>query len=381
MTALLIGLFVWPLGLVSSALAAEVVPTPAEAELLRLINEARANPMQAIARLGLDPEQVVRDLPQMEQILRGGLPALSWNAALSGAARSHTREMFALNYYSSLSPDGRTAEDRIAASGYPAAAAGESLGMIFFANFIKPLDAAALIFAHLFRGELDPAAAAPRRILNPELQDAGLGLGGGSLVLGGQRWNVYLATLDFGAALAPAEAELLRLINEARANPLAAAAGLGINTEPLLLARPDLRAAFEQGLAPLSYNRTLGQTARQHALDMAERNYFATVYPGDPTPDQRIAAAGYDFATAAEAIGIVWVFGEGMDTKEAVGTIFRRMLEREFDAAHGWQAVLDPAMREVGCAFQAGVFKRWDGERPVFLGVCDVAAPKGPVSP
>jgi len=358
------------------ASAAEVIPSPQEQALLALINQARQNPLAVAASMGMDTGKILKDLPGLERILQEGLPALTFNGTLAATARAHTRDMFANNSYSHVSHEGMGYDERIRASGYPAVATGESLGMLFFANFIKPADAARILFEYMFWDELDPLRKEKRTILNPDLAEAGVSVGTGVLRLGGVPWNVYLATVDFGDPLSGAEVELLRLINQARANPLAAAGSLGIYTAKYLEARPDLRAAFEQGLAPLTINADLVAAARGHVRDMLTNNYFGKISADGRTYADRIAASGYRFAAAGESLGLVWVFTQSVDPLAAAARIFQRMLQNEFDPSNaGALAILDPSMKDAGIALREGAFRRWDGEWKVSLGVCDVGMP------
>ena len=225
MTVLLI-VSLWG-GLGGVASAAEVVPSPQDEALLALINQARQNPLAVAASMGMDPEKILKDLPELEKILKEGLPPVTFNGKLFEAARAHTADMFANGYYSHVSPDGRGYDARIKDSGYPAFATGESLGMLTFANFINPKDAARFLFEYMFWDELDPSRKEKRNILDPSLKEAGVSVDTGVLSLGGVLWNVYLATCDFGTVLSEPEGELLQLINQARANPLGVARNLG----------------------------------------------------------------------------------------------------------------------------------------------------------
>ena len=56
-----------------------------------------------------------------------GLAPLRRYSTLDGAAQAHARDMLARHYYSHDTPEGRTAMDRIAATGYPAWHAGENI--------------------------------------------------------------------------------------------------------------------------------------------------------------------------------------------------------------------------------------------------------------
>jgi uncharacterized protein YkwD len=285
-----------------SAFADEVLPSPQEEALLALINQARENPLAVAASLGMDPEKILEDLPELEKILQEGLSPLTFNGNLAEAARVHTEDMFAQGYYSHLSPDGRDYDERIREIGYPAVVSGESLGMILFANFINPEDAVRLIFEYMFQDELDPSRTEKRNILDPCLKEAGISVQSGALGLGGARWNVYLATCDFGAVLSCQEAQLLQLINQARENPLQMAASLGMDPEQVLADFPEWHDLLTQGLPPLSFNTGLAEAARAHAADMLENGYYSHDSLDGRTLEDRIREAGYDPLDAGETL-------------------------------------------------------------------------------
>lgn len=359
----------------AGGIASAAVPTPQDDALLALINQARQNPLAVAASMGMDPEKIVKDLPGLEKILREGLPALTFNEGLFNAACAHTQDMFARGYYSHQSPEGLGYNERIRNSGYPAAVTGESLGMLVFVNFIPPGDAVKRLFEYMFRDELDPARKERRNILNPGLKEAGAGVDTGVLRLAGVPRNVYLATVNFASDVGP-EDELLRLINQARANPLAVAQSLGIDTAVYLAGRPGLAAAFERGLPPLVMNATLVSVSRAHAQDMLGKNYYGLVSQDGRTFRDRIRESGYRFDAAAELLSSTWLFAGPIDPFTAAGRIFERMLRHELDPynAEGL-TILNPGMKEAGIALAEGVFKRWDGEWGVWLVVCDVAIP------
>ena len=355
--------------------AAEGLPSPQDEALLALINQARQNPLAVAASMGMDPEKILKDLPELEKILREGLPPVTFNGNLSETARAHTQDMFANGYYSHDSPDGRDYDTRIRNSGYPAVTTGESLGMLCFANFIDPGDAVRLLFEYMFWDELDPSRTEKRNILDPRLKEAGVSVDTGVLRLGGALWNVYLATCDFGAVLSGPEGELLLLINQARANPLGVAESLGIDAAIYLEGRPELRAAFEQGLSPLTINGSLLSASEAHVRDMLENNYYGKISPDGRTYKERIAAIGYRFAAAGESLGITW-FTDPIDPSLAVGRIFEGMLRDELDPSNaGNLTILDPRMQEAGIAFGKGVIRSGNEEWNVYLAICDVGMP------
>jgi uncharacterized protein YkwD len=80
-----------------------------QAEMLKLINQARANTRYC------------------GTTFYNSAPPVSWNSKLFNAAAGHSADMAQNNYFSHTSQDGRTFSQRIAAAGYTARAAGENI--------------------------------------------------------------------------------------------------------------------------------------------------------------------------------------------------------------------------------------------------------------
>jgi len=347
--------------------ADEVLPSPQDEALLDLINQARENPLAVAASLGMDPEKILSDLPELEKILQEGLPPLTWNENLAYAARAHTEDMFAQGYYSHISPDGRSYEERIQESGYPAAVSGESLGMILFANFIKPDDAVRLVFEYMFQDELDPSRTEKRNILDPCLREAGISIQSGALTLGGARWNVYLATCDFGAVISCQEAELLHLINQARENPLETASSLGMDPEQILADFPEWHDLLTQGLPPLTFNTALAQAARAHAADMLEHGYYSHDSLDGRTLEDRIREAGYEPLEAGESLGRACLCNDDTllhdflennndQVEILIQKLFKNIFIREVNPySNAEKNILNASLKEVGIGFAGGI--------------------------
>ena len=64
-----------------------------------------------------------------------------------------------------------------AETGYDPNITGETLGILAFYNFIGSETAVNILFKNMFLDELNPERAEPRNILNPEIQDMGIGIG------------------------------------------------------------------------------------------------------------------------------------------------------------------------------------------------------------
>ena len=183
------------LGICPGVWAEDICPSEYETAFLDMINAARENPLAVAASMGMDPDRIILDFPEMQDILTGGLPPLDVDKNLYESARVHTEDMIEEGYYGYDSPDGRTYEDRIRETGYISVATGESLGLSGFSNFIDPAESARTIFERMFRDQLDPAGGEQWNILDPELAHAGIALGAGTLNLGGYTFNAYMISV------------------------------------------------------------------------------------------------------------------------------------------------------------------------------------------
>ena len=351
-----------------------------EFQLLGLINQARANPLGVAAALGLDPLRVLADLPGLSDILTQGIGPLRFNENLYVAARSHTRDMLDNNFYSHDSMDGRTYEDRIRESGYDPVAAGETLGLLAFSNFVDPEEAVNAIFENMFLGELDPFRTERRNILAPDLLEAGISFGTGAMDLGGSSFNVYLATCNFGAVAAPTELletpalQLLQLINQARARPLDMAASLGLDPDGVLVDLPGLYYELTGGLPPLGLNDALHTAAQAHTEDMLDNDFYGHDSPDGRTYEDRIMDAGYDPASTGESLGAV-NFSDFADSPEAVKGVFECMFLDELDPARVEKRnILAPDLKEVGIGFGSGSLKMEGTLSNAYAATCDFGA-------
>ena len=125
-----------------------------EVLLLDKINWARTNPTDAAIAVGVDSERLLAESHIWRSMVANGLPLLQSNENLRQAARQHTEDMVVNHYYGYVSPDGRTAEDRIKEAGYNAVVFGEMLGLLTFRNFMPPEIAAQNLFEQLIKRDL-----------------------------------------------------------------------------------------------------------------------------------------------------------------------------------------------------------------------------------
>lgn len=171
--------------------------------LWQRINEARRNPRQAMVRLGIPEQTAVAALGSDAWLLDQGLPPLAWNGQLQTAALTHGRDMLTNLYYSHVSPTGTTPAARIAATGYEAADADETLAALVFDNYLATDTALAALFDNMLRDELTGIAGVGRNIFSATLSEIGIGFLAESVALLDGRPYVYLLVVDFSQPLVP----------------------------------------------------------------------------------------------------------------------------------------------------------------------------------
>ncbi len=329
-------------------------PTQEQA-LFHLINQARQNPLETAKAMGLDTEKLLMDLPELKDIFLNGLPPLVYNERLQGAASAHTNDMVFRGYYSHISKDGRTLEQRILDAGYLASASGEALGMLSFNNYLQPSAAVDALFRNIFKDELRSERKEKRNILSADLEDVGIGMASGVIVLGGSRLNVYLATCDFGkSGIAVLEEQFMNLINEARRDPLAMAESLGLNREKILSDLPEFAEVLKAGLAPLEFNRQLKNGSDDWLAGVMEKGFVFSGTGRDPSAQERLVAQGYLPLAAADSIGIT-PLEESVASTEAITNLFVDFFMAELDPGRtDDRLILDDGLKEVGVALSLG---------------------------
>lgn len=330
-----------------------------ESAFLALINEARENPLAVAISMGMNPDRILKDFPELEDILTQGLSPLTFNMNLYEAARAHTEDMLEMGYYSHDSLDGRTYEERIAAAGYISVATGESLGLLGFSNFIDPDESVSAVFEKMFRDELDPSNTNQRNILNSELAHVGVAIGTGTLNVGADIFNVYLVTCDFGSSVEKAGFQLFQLINQARTRPLEVIESLGMDPARILEDLPELHDILTQGLPPLVFNMQLHAAAVEHVKDMFENDYYSHDSLDGRTYEERILETGYEPLYAGESMGLQCL-GDGFidendnNMDSIVSNMFRQIFAAELSPDAEERNILDPLKREVGISIIKG---------------------------
>lgn len=366
-------------GISSAAWASEPVLTPPESRLLERINHARTNPLAAAAEIGLDPDEVLANFPELTEILINGLPVLMLQGQLTDAARNHTRDMLENNYYDHVSPEGETLMDRLNQVGYLGGDAGETLGMVAFLSFIDDIRAADAVFENMYRDELDPERVENRNILDANITETGVSMESGRLELDAGAFNAYVVTCTFGNDHASMDTlnrmgnDLIHLINQARANPAETLARYGAVDQDGL---PDLEllAQLPAALPPVIRNAQLTAAAEAHTGDMIDRYYFSSITPDGATPEDRMRWHGYGPVVVSGEI-LEWAPAAKNDPSSVVTELFRRIIRIALAPENiALSPVWNPEIREIGVGLEVAAQQTDAGNDWLFIATLDFGA-------
>lgn len=144
-----------------------------ELEMLGLVNQIRQNPLEYAQSLGMDPDQLLQALPELNEIFRYGLPPLSFHPKLYASAREHATDMLTNDFLSEISSDGRTLEDRVRETGIEPAISSEIFRLQVTTDTLDPAQGSRQHVERLFVRELSPDCV-QRHILNPDVDQVGL---------------------------------------------------------------------------------------------------------------------------------------------------------------------------------------------------------------
>jgi len=323
--------FLIALALGSVAYAKDQTPSRYENTVLTMINAARQNPLAIAASLGMDTHKIISDFPEMSDIFKNGLPPLMFNSKLYQSASLHAQDMMDKKYYSAISLDKKSVQERILDTGYIPIISGESLGMLSFGNFMDPDKAAKAVFHNMFADELDPARSEKRNILNPDIKDIGISFKADVFDFDGSRENVYLAVCDFGSRdVTRLESSLLSMMNEAPKVPTpeeapVKTAGAVTTTDSAIIAGASTPVYQVPKFPNLSVDEKLTEAARNHTQDIVKRLYFDNVSPDGKTPLDRVNAAGYKAVSVIEVLAAI-EFDHFLDPTEAVRIFYEYII-------------------------------------------------------
>jgi uncharacterized protein YkwD len=194
-----------------------------------------------------------------------------------------------------------------------------------------------------------------RRLARVALTEAAVALAVAGCWLAGAPRAVAATQLYSQGDPTPEEQLMLQLVNRARANPAAEAAGDGIDLNEGLSAG----TITTNAKPPLAFNSNLLASARGHSLWMLANDTFSH-FEGTNDPGDRMTAAGYVFSGN-------WTWGENIAWRGSTGptppvgpTVAQEhqdLFVDTYEPGRGHRLnILDPGFREVGVGVETGVF-------------------------
>jgi hypothetical protein len=154
----LTALFLWITPIFAEEICEECIDPiqAAESEILARLNLARSDPWAEAERLGLDSESLRAEVVPEETaaLWDQGLWPLVHNDILHGVAKAHCEDMIERGFFSHVTPDGLTPEDRVINAGYGANVVREELGGLAFSTYLDPGEAAGMLMDALLRDSL-----------------------------------------------------------------------------------------------------------------------------------------------------------------------------------------------------------------------------------
>lgn len=179
-------------------------PTSAEQIMLELLNNMRADP-------GAEADFYHFDLAEgTNPALQDGPRApLAMNAQLLAAARAHSADMQARNYFDHYDPDGVDPFQRMSAAGYSFSTAGENIYLGMSSASVNMNSQAEQGHRALFVDENYPDRGHRVNMVEDTFCQVGIGAAQGPFVDNGTTWNGAFFTQDFAT---PSAGKMLHLL-------------------------------------------------------------------------------------------------------------------------------------------------------------------------
>lgn len=175
-------------------LLAAVYPTADEQLMLELLNRARANPVAEAQRFKIDLNEGLA----AETISAAPKQPLAFNPFLIDAARKHSRDMLARDYFAHESPSGKMPDQRVRAAGYMPDGGGENLAWWGTTGDLgSPTATVRKLHRDLFVDAGIDGRGHRLDILKPSFKEVGVGVISGLFTTGGRDYNALMITQDF----------------------------------------------------------------------------------------------------------------------------------------------------------------------------------------
>jgi hypothetical protein len=156
----------------------------AGSEMLARINLARSDPWAEAERLGLDPEVLRAEVVPEETAVQWdqGLWPLVHNDILYEVAKAHCQDMIERGYFSHVTPEGLTTEDRVISVGYNATIVKEELVALAFDSYLDTGEAVQILADVLLRDSIiQRETEEGPTLLNERVVEVGIALCAGDL--------------------------------------------------------------------------------------------------------------------------------------------------------------------------------------------------------
>ena len=170
----------------------------AEAEILARINLARSDPWAEAERLGLDPEVLRAEVVPEETAAQWdqGLWPLVYNDVLDEVAKAHCEDMIERGFFSHVTPEGLTPENRVINAGYDANVVREKLGALAFNFYLDTGEAAGMLMDALLRDSLNQRGTEEGpTLLNERVVEVGIALCAGELASAEGQVHCYMLSM------------------------------------------------------------------------------------------------------------------------------------------------------------------------------------------
>ena len=304
---LLIGLtvlFLWVCPIFAEEIGDEVIDPiqAAESEILFRLNLARNNPWAEAERLGLDPEALRAEVvpEEVAALWDQGLWPLAPNALLNEVARLHCEDMLQRGFFSHVTPEGITPEDRVINAGYGANVVREELGALAFISYLDPGEAAQILMDALLLDSLNQRVTEEGpTLLNEKVVEVGIVFLGGELTICEEQTHAYVLCILLVRPDGPGAETWVqcgRLYNDSNYNGVYDA-GEGLREMEMAIRNGEILAVTDaQGRYCIQ--RPLGRWVLQ--LQVGDRVLPHMASLDDVTFDDRVLYRDYNYRTFKE---------------------------------------------------------------------------------
>jgi len=173
--------------------------------------------------------------------------------------------------------------------------------------------------------------------------------------------------------------QLLLQLNEARRDPLACAARLGINDDVVYAKFVGDSWILDRGLPPLAWNGLLADSTVAHGRDMFDRVYYDHLTPEGETVAQRVAGTGYHAAIVGETMNALFFVNNYIPAADALSLLVDAILRDELTGnPHVGLNIFSPDVTEVGVSFLAESIAELNNNPYVYLLILNFAQPVEP---